>query len=207
MIIKQQKSADKIWHDEQGSDIPVNRITPIEKKKEKYAFQLAMDAFKINSNLVRFKDSVKNMCEEIFHEVLSEKEIAKATKGNFTWYNFDGSIKVEVSINENIEFDSLLIEKAKQLLLEMVSEGIDEKKAFLKELVLSAFQTSKGKLDTKKIFGLKKHATRISDKRFHEAMSIIDQSIRRPSSKTYFRIWVRDETGGYANIDLNFSSI
>jgi hypothetical protein len=29
----------------------------------------------------------------------------------------------------------------------------------IKELVLSAFQTSKGKLDTKKILGLKKHST------------------------------------------------
>lgn len=206
MIIKQQKPA-KMWQDEQGAEIPYARITPIERLKEKYAFQLAKKASGINSDLINFKDSVKLMCEEIFNTVMTEKERTKVTKGNFTWYSFDGGIKIEVSINELIEFDSLLIEKAKQLLLELVSEGIDDKKAFLKELVLSAFQTSKGKLDTKKVFGLKKHTARISDKRYHEAMDLIDLAIRRPSSKTYFRIWIKDENGKYQNIDLNFSSI
>jgi hypothetical protein len=77
----------------------------------------------------------------------------------------------------------------------------------LKELVLSAFQTSKGKLDTKKILGLKKHASRIEDKRYHEAMKYLDESVRRPTSSTYFRVWVRNDAGQYENIDLNFSSI
>ena len=132
---------------------------------------------------------------------------AKVGKGNFTFFNFDGSIKIEVQVNEMITFDTILIEKAKQKLMELVGESISEDKEFIKELVMSAFQTSRGQLDTKRVMGLKKHAKRIKDERYHDAMALIDESVRRPSSKTYFRVWLRAAQGDYESIDLNFSSI
>lgn len=198
---------EKTWRDEAGTDVPANRITFIEKMKEKHSFKIATDAYKINRQLTIFKATIRAMCQQVFDQVMSESEKQKATKGNFTWYNFNGSIKIEVSINENIEFDGLLIEKCKQKLLEIVSESISADKAFIKELVLGAFQTSKGRLDTKKIMSLKKYSTRIKDERYMQAMTYLDESIRRPDSKTYFRVWVKDDNGQYQNIDLNFSSI
>lgn len=205
MNIKQQR--EKVWRDEQGAAVPTTHIMPIEKLKEKYAFQLATQAIKINAQLSTFRENIAAKCEEIYNKVMTAKERKKATKGNFTWYNFDGSIKIEVSINDRIEFDSLLIEKSKQKLLELVGESISADKQFIKELVLSAFQTSGGELDKKKVLGLKKYAARITDKRYQEAMRLIDESIRRPSSKVYYRVWVRDESGKYEAIDLNFSNI
>ncbi len=207
MNIKKQTPKDKVWSDEQGIEVPFDRTTKTERMKESHAYKLATTAQKINSQLVDFKAQIRTLCDDVFTSVLTESERKKATKGNFTWYNFNGSIKIEVSINENIEFDGLLIEKCKQKLLELVGESISADKAFIKELVLSAFQTSKGKLDTKKIMSLKKYTTKINDERYTEAMQYLDQSIRRPDSKTYFRVWIRDEHGQYQNIDLNFSSV
>jgi hypothetical protein len=207
MKIKQQTSRDPLWSDEQGTTIPYNRTTPVERMKERFAYKIANSAAKINRDLVAFKKSLREMCDQVFKTVMTEKEIQKATKGNFTWYNFDGSIKIEVSINENIEFDGMLIEKCKQKLMELVGESISNDKIFIKELVLGAFQTSKGKLDTKKVLSLKKHSSRIKDKRYAEAMDYLDKSIRRPDSKTYFRVWVRDDSGAFQHIDLNFSSV
>jgi hypothetical protein len=69
------------------------------------------------------------ICDQILTDTLTEKERSKVGKGNMTWYNFDGSIKVEMSINENIDFDSMLIEKAKQKLMEMIGESISDDKA------------------------------------------------------------------------------
>lgn len=206
MQIKTQLK-EKTWRDEAGTEVPANRITPLEKMKEKHSYKIASDASKINKHLSSFKTAIKTLCTEVFDNVMTAQEKQKATKGNFTWYNFDGSIKIEVSINENIEFDGLLIEKCKQKLLEIVGESISQDKAFIKELVLSAFQTSKGRLDTKKIMSLKKYSSRIKDERYQQAMTFLDESIRRPDSKTYFRVWVKDENGQYQNIDLNFSSI
>lgn len=198
---------EKQWLDGQGISVPAERITKTEKLKERYAHKLAVQAYGINQKITAFKEEIRGMCHEVFTSVMTEKEIQKATKGNFTWYNFDSSIKIEVAVNENIQFDGLLIEKAKQMLLELVGEGISQDKAFLKELVLSAFQTSHGKLDTKKIMGLKKHAKRITDQRYHEAMKLIDEASKVSGSKTYFRVWVKNPQGEYENIELNFSSI
>lgn len=207
MQIQQQTSGDKLWRDEQGTEIPFNRITPTERKKEKLAFKLAKEAAGINEKLSGFKATLAAACDEVLKQALSDKERTNMGKGNITWYNFDGSIKIEMSVNENIEFDSILIEQAKQKLLDLVGESISSEKDMIKELVLAAFQTSKGRLDTKKILGLKKHASRIKDKRYHEAMELIDNSIRRPDSKTYYRVSVRNSAGAYEVIDLNISSI
>ena len=206
-MITKQTSKDKFWKDETGQEVPFGRITTIERMKESNAFALSITAQKIHDSIAAFKDNIRAVCQEVFDAVMTAKEKSKATKGGFTWYNFNSSLKIEVSINEQIEFDGLLIEKAKQKLDEMISEGINAEKSFIKSLVLSAFETSKGKLDTKKVLGLKKHTDRIKDKRFHEAMAFIDSSIRRPTSKTYFRVWVKNDQGQYESIDLNFSSI
>lgn len=195
---------EKIWVDETGQSIPVNRILPLEKLKEKTAFQCAKDALDIHNKLSAFKEKIAKECNAIYTEAMKD---AKIGKGNFTFFNFDGSIKIETQVNELITFDTILIEKAKQKLMELVGESISSDKEFIKELVMSAFQTSKGQLDTKRVLGLKKHAKRIKDERYHEAMALIDDSIRKPSSKTYFRVWLRTAQGHYESIDLNFSSI
>ena len=195
---------EKIWIDETGQSIPVARILPLEKQKEKVAFQCAKKAIDISNRLSSFKEEIAKECEAIYTESMKD---AKVGKGNFTFFNFGGSIKIEVQVNEMITFDTILIEKAKQKLMELVGESISEDKEFIKELVISAFQTSRGQLDTKRVMGLKKHAKRIKDERYHDAMALIDESVRRPSSKTYFRVWLRGAQGDYESIDLNFSSI
>jgi hypothetical protein len=195
---------EKFWNDETGQAIPANRILPLEKAKEKAAYKLAKEALAINQKLAAFKENIAIECRAIYDEAMKD---GKPGKGNFIFYNFDASLKIEVRVNENIDFDTAKIELAKQKLDEMISESINKDMDFVKDLVLSAFSTSHGKLDTKKVLGLKKHSERIKDQRYHDAMALIDQSIRRPTSKTYFVVWVRDQQGQYQNIDLNFSSI
>lgn len=204
MKIYKQISKDAHWKDEQGNNVPYNRTTALERTKEQLCFKIAKEALALNNELVNYKKMVAKEAQEIYALAMAD---AKPGKGNFTFYNFDMSIKVEVQINDNIEFDSIVIEQAKQLLLELIEESISADKAFIKDLVLSAFQNTKGSLDTKKVLGLKKHASKIKDTRYHEAMRLIDTSIRIPSSKTYYRVWVKDELGKFQNIDLNLSSI
>ena len=78
---------------------------------------------------------------------------------------------------------------------------------FVKDLVTDAFSTSKGKLDAKKVMSLLKYRNKIKDYQFQEALNLIETSIRKPDSKTYFRVWERREDGSYGIVDLNFSSL
>lgn len=203
-----QTSKDTNWIDEKGTAIPYNRTTKSERLQERKSNQLLKRAMGISSKLEEFKQEVKEVCANVYDVFMEEKNNSGANKkGNFTWFNFDRSIKIEVSINERIEFDDLTITACKDKLNEFLSNNIDAKQEFIKDLVLDAFETTKGKLDTKKVMGLLKYKSKIKDKLFQEAMDLLSDSIRRPESKTYFRIWERNSEGKYENVELNFSSI
>ena len=205
----QQRPKDKVWQDESGTKIPYNRTTQPERLKERAAAKILKEAIYLNTRIAKFKEVVRELCEEAFDAFMAEKEvITKKHKGNFTWYNFNRSIKVEVNVNERIEFDDLTIVAAKEKLDEFLENTIKSKNQFAKDMVLDAFETSRNqKLDVKKVLQLTRHEKRINDPLFSEAVKLINEAVRRPDSKTYFRIWKKDADGSYQNIDLNFSSI
>ena len=78
---------------------------------------------------------------------------------------------------------------------------------FVKDLVIDAFSTTRGKIDAKKVFALMKYRTKISHPLFQEALNVLSDGLRHPGSKTYFRLWKRDEDGSYKLIELNFSAL
>ncbi|MDM8176869.1 DUF3164 family protein [Olivibacter sp. 47] len=208
MTIKQQQAKDKVWFDEAGTQIPYNRTTMYERNAERSTFKLATEALKIHEQLAAYKERVRKEAEELYKLFCEENggKIGKG-KGNATFYNFDRSIKVEVSISEAITFDENTIQLAKEKLDEVLSDGLNGAKDFVKPLVMEAFQTSNGKLDTKRVLGLRRYTDRVRDNRYSLAMQLIDKAVRRPDSKTYFRVWVRDSNGQYKDIQLNFASI
>jgi len=201
----------KVWKDETGLEIPANRITKSEKMRESATEKLQKKAEKLNQLLSAFKEEFIETSDEIYVAVLEENGVkASDRKGNFSFYNFDRSVKVETDIQERIEFDDAMIAVAKQHFDEFLSSntnGIDD---MIRELILDAFSSTRGKLDTKKVMSLVKYRSRIpADKypQFHAAINAIEKGMRRPSSKRYFRISLRDAEGRYNAIDLNFSSI
>jgi hypothetical protein len=204
-----QTSSQQFWTDEAGTQIPYNRTTPIERMMEIESYKILNKAIKINDLLKLLKEEIAKTCQEIYDEFMKEKGINPVDKkGNFTIYNFNRTIKIEVSINERIEFDELTIKAAKEKFDLFLDTNITSKNEFAKEMIIAAFKTQRtGKLDTKRVLQLTRHESKINDKLFSEAVELINQSIRRPDSKTYFRVWQKNEEGKFDLIDLNFSSI
>lgn len=201
----------KKWIDENGLEIPANRITKSERMKEQAADRLLKKAKKLSADLAAFKADVADTADDILEIVFDENGASREKhKGNFSFYNFDRTIKVEVDNQERIEFDDALIAVAKQLFDEFLtnsSTGVDE---MIRQLILDAFSTSRGRLDTKKVLSLVKYRQRVPTDRypqFHQAIDAVEKSIRRPDSKLYFRIAERDEDGKYQTVNLNFSAI
>jgi len=202
-----QKIKDKTWKDESGAIVPVEYVSGGTRLKERNAAALAREAKSINKKLVSFKQLTGRLCNDVYRKAMEEYKAKADGKGNFTWFNFDRSIKIEVSISDRIDFDDLAIKASKEKLDAFLSENIDSKMEFVKDLVIDAFSTSRGKIDAKKVFQLMKYRTKISHPLFQDAINILSEGIRRPGSKTYFRLWERDGNGSYKLIDLNFSNI
>ncbi|MDP2723174.1 MAG: DUF3164 family protein [Bacteroidales bacterium] len=201
----------KIWKDESGITIPANRVTNSEKTRERAADKLLKNAHFINDKLARFKMEFSETVAQVYNEVMAENGVdISERKGNFTFYNFDRSIKLETDINERIDFDDAMIAVAKEHFDNFLSNGTGSVDAMIRELIMNAFSTSRGKLDVKKLLGLLKYRTRIPEIKypeFHLALNAIEKGIRRVDSKTYHRISMRGSDGKYMPIDLNFSSI
>lgn len=208
IAINQQKPADKVWKDEAGMPIPFNRLTPFEKKAERTVAKLAKDALEVHNRLADFKQQMRDAATELYNLFLKENDgkVGK-NKGNVTLFNFDRSIKLEVKINDRIELDPNFINLAKAELDIMIEGLTKDAQNAVQVLLQTAFETSGGSLDVKKILSLKKHTSRFNNNHWNKAMEHIDKSIRNPSSKEYFRVWVKSDDGQYRDIQLNFSAI
>lgn len=206
----QHTTKDKIWIDESGSHVPYNRTTAIERKKEKYAFTLLKKGQSVFKILAELKAAVREASDEVLNDEREASNVKLSEKGNYTWYNFDKSIKIQVDVNEPIRFDEIKIASAKEKLMNLIRTNINGDE-FIISIAEDAFQTSSGKLDPKKILGLRKHSSRIKNKaiqtEWEETMKLIDTAITRPKSKSYYKIWVKNEEGEYEGVELNFSNI
>lgn len=202
-----QRPKDKTWYDEKGTPIPYNRTTKLERFIESGSGKIVKKAMSVNQNLTALKEELRVFCDEIFLKSMIENDTNEVPKGNFTKYNFDRSIKVEVDIKDRIEFDDLTIMACKTKFEEFLADKVHSNNDYVKQMVLDAFETTRGKLDVKKVMSLLRYESKIPDPRFQSALKSLKDSIRRPSSKAYFRVSVRNENGGYEQIQLNFSAI
>lgn len=207
MNIKKQKSSDKLWQDESGQQIPYDRTTRYERAAEVSTYRIASEGQKIHEKLKAYKDFVRTEATRLYEIFVEENGQLGKGKGSATFFNFDRTIKVSVKVNELITFDENTISLAKDKLDEFLREGLDGAKDFVKPLVMEAFHQRNGSLDNKRVLGLKQHAHRINHPLYTEAMKLIDKSVRRPSTREYFQVWVLDSNGEYQDIQLNFASI
>lgn len=207
MKIQRQKQKTD-WLDESGKVVSFSTIKKSEKVYEKECYAIAQQALKVNASLVKLKSFIQksvDACIAAFHADYAGKKTE--FKGNYTIRNFNDTIKVEISVSNPIQFDDLTIQKARDTFKEFLSDGVVTKDDTIKQMVLDAFETSRGKLDVDKIMSLKRYSDRISDKRWKQAMQLIDQAIRRPATATYYRVWVKDESGKYRNIPLALANV
>lgn len=203
-----QKSSDKVWTDESGTEIPYNRTTKVERLHERSANKIIRATLDVNKRLHALNDLLVDLSQEAYDSYMKSKGIEKKSKGNYTWYNFDRSVKIEVNVSEPIVFDSLTITAAKEKLDEFLDANIESKNSFIKQMIIDAFETQRsGSLDTKQVLKLTSYEDKVKSPKFSEAIKLIREAIRRPKSKTYRRVWIKGKDGKYQNVELNLSSL
>ena len=194
------------WQDEQKIPVPYSRINKSERLKEKLSGQILGAAIKVSNTLQQLYNMIAKAETDVNAALRGENKKLSA-KGHFTWYNFDKSIKIDVNVNDTVDFDQAMIASAREKLDSFIDGEIPGTQKIVKQLINSAFHNTKGGLDSKKLMSITRFRSKIKDKRFQDACNLIEEAQQIKSSKKYYRIWVKDESGAYQNINLQFSNV
>ncbi len=192
--------------DSQGRQVPVDLVSDVDKLRDTVVKAVFAKAKATSDVLRAFKTEIT---DEIlaFLELSSEKYGKKfgGAKGNVTLTSYDGQFKVIIAVNEHITFDERL-QIAKSIIDDCIKRWSDGARSEIQALVNDAFYVDKaGKLNTARILGLRR--LDISDPDWQKAMQAISDSVTVTGSKTYLRIYERDDSGRYTMVALDIAAV
>lgn len=196
--------AKKEWTDHNGNTVPAQYVPQMDKKKERVAERALKNALKLNKALTKWKRDTLKECDDIFEKMMADHNLKSKGKGNYSITSFNKDIKIEVTLQERIEFDDQ-IQVAQAKINEYLKFKTGDTDQEIQQLINLAFKTTKGRLDAKRVLSL--FSLKITHSLWVEAMDILKASISRNVSKRYLRVWHKDAMGEYKSIDLNISSI
>ncbi len=192
--------------DPRGNLIRTESIKAIDLLRDQLVYEIAFRARELERTLKVFKEQTMKDIEAFID--LSAKEysvIYGGRKGNVTFVSFDGKFKITRAIAEHIVFDERL-QVAKQLIDECLKEWASGVRSEVVKLINFAFEPDKaGKLNTERILTLRKVS--IDDPKWKKAMEAISDSLTVTGSKSYIRIYRRDDQDDYKQVNLDLASI
>lgn len=193
--------------DASGRLVPTDLVSDIDKQRDELVQEIVSHAQETNRILGLFKNQTMGDIEA-FIDLSAEKYgiTMGGQKGNVTLMSFDGRLKIQRAISENLTFDERL-QVAKKLVDKCIHKWTETAGSEVKALVEHAFQTDKqGNISTGRIFGLMK--LDIKDEDWVNAMSAIKDSIQVAGSKSYIRIYEREgNSDNYKPISLDIAAI
>lgn len=189
-----------------GHLIPASMVAEIDKLRDQTVKGLVGMAKEMSQQLSDFRQ--QTLDDVVSFITLSAEQFNVqwgGKKGNVSLVSFDGRYKVVLAMDETIEFDERL-QVAKQLIDECLTELSQGATHELQALVSDYFQVdSQGKISTTRILSLRRH--QITHPKWEEAMKAINSSIVITGSKTYLRLYERDERTDKMNqIPLDIAS-
>ncbi len=174
----------------QGHHVPAALVKPQDKLQDQSVNGLMYEAIRLQNELKIFKEHAFEEVDLLL-SLLAEKYGTSlgGKKGNVTLTSYDGLTKVEVAINDFIQFGPEL-QIAKSLIDECIREWTGDANDNIKALIFDAFKVDKNnRLNVDRILGLRR--LDIKDASWKKAMEAITDSIRVTNSKRYVRFYKR----------------
>lgn len=179
--------------DAKGALVPVETIKPADLLEDETVRKIMAYAGDLSAQIGRFRGHTMTDLGEF--DALLEQEYGvtkRGRKGNCTYQSFDGLLKVQVQVQDTVDFGPQL-QVAKALLDECMNEWAADARPEIRAIITRAFNTDKeGKVNRSEIFMLLR--LDIEDPRWQEAMRAIRDAMRVTCSKEYVRFYERDNT-------------
>lgn len=176
--------------DAKGQLVPVENIKPQDKLEDEIVRKIMGYALDLSAQIARFRGHTMADLGE-FDALLEQDYGAKkgGKKGNRTYQDFGGLMKVQVQVADFVDFGPQL-QVAKTLIDECLIEWAADSRPEIRALVTRAFQTEKqGQINRSDIFMLLR--LEITDERWVKAMEAIRDAMRVTGSKEYIRFYRR----------------
>jgi hypothetical protein len=189
-----------------GDLVKLENIKEIDLLRDELVNDIAARALAHSGVLAEFKATVFTEVQG-FIQASAAKYKAKlgGAKGNVTLFSFDGRYKLQIANQDNVCFDERL-QAAKALLDKCIKKWSEGASDNLLALVNDAFQVDKtGNVSIRRVMGLRN--LDIQDRDWRKAMDAISDSVQIVGSKSYIRVYEREDTGEYRPISLDMASV
>ena len=191
----------------QGHLVPVDRVDPVDKLRDDTVREIVCRAKELSGSLrderAKMLDSVAAMVA-----IAGEEYGAKigGEKGNVTLHSFDGKMKVQRAMQDRITFDERL-QAARALINECLRDWSEGANANLRAIVDAAWETDKdGNVSTSRILGLRA-IKGMDDARWEQAMKALTDSMQVVYSKSFIRVYEKDQHGEFQPIPLDIAKV
>lgn len=192
--------------DARGNLVPEKNIRPIDQARDELVGELAAEAKKLNALLAAFK--LRAHADIAAFVQLSAEQYRVAVggkKGNVTLIAFDGRFKIIRQIQESIRFDERL-QAAKALIDACLIEWTEDASPEIRAIINDAFRMDQqGNIRTGQVLSLRR--LQIDDDRWQRAMLAIGEAVQVVGSKSYVRVYERDDKGKYQPITLDMAGV
>lgn len=194
------------WKDAKGRLVPEGNIKPIDRVRDELVRELWIKAEAVHKAIAEFKLAV-------FADIAAFVELSAneygvnlgGNKGNVTLLSFDGELRVQRAIAENITFDERL-QAAKVLIDECLREWTFDARKEAAVLIQEAFRVdASGNIRTGSVLALRRYD--ITDPRWLRAMNAIGDAVQVVGSKSYVRFHRRDGHGQYQALSLDIAGV
>lgn len=192
--------------DAKGNLVPAGVVSAEDKLEDETVRKVMGFAVALSDQVARFKAHTFADLNA-FQALLEQQYGAKAggAKGNVTFTTFDGLMKVQVQIADQISFGPQL-QAAKKLVDECLLEWGADSREEIRAIVGRVFSVEKeGQINKAELFSLLRMD--ISDERWKRAMDAIKSAIRVTGTKEYVRFYQRDvPTGPWRAVTIDLAA-
>lgn len=203
----QHEVPEGYWRDAKGHLVHIDMVKEIDRLRDEMVGNIVDRAIPINAALTLFKPYAFGE-SDAFRALSAERYQAPigGTKGNLTYYSFDGEHRIEISVQDRIAFDERL-QAAKALIDECIMAWSAGARPEILAIINDAFYVDKkGKIRIQDILDLRR--LDITDEKWLRAMDAINESIQVIDSCRYIRIYRRvGESNEYKQISLNITGV
>lgn len=188
----------------QGHLVPLDRVDDVDKLRDETVMELVKRARELSG---RLKDEKGRMLDDIaaFISLSAEKYGAKVggEKGNVTLTSYDGRYKVQRAMQDRVTFDERL-QAARELINECLRDWTEGANDNLRAIIDAAWEVDKdGNVSTSRILGLRR--IKVNDERWDQAMKALTDSINVVYSKSFIRVYEKDDHGEWKALPLDIA--